>query len=361
MAKVRAALNPNKPVDKPGNYRPISLLCIPCKLYECLIYNRNKLVIKTVLPEEQAGFRPNRCTLDQAALLTEDTEASFDKKLKAGIVFVNLSVAYNIVWHRGLTLKLLKTIPSKEMVRAIMGMISQCRFHVHIGKSESHCPTLLNGVPQGSVIVSTLISMYTYDIPTTVPRNYIYAGGISTMARGKCFTVFELTLSDNLDKSRNYFYNWRLKLNTTKTFCSAFHLTNRLADYEWNITTMVHSIPFDKTLKYLGVTLDRTLSYHQHLLNTAAKVSKRRTYWSNVPATTGELTSQLCILLHLLYVLLLPIVESKPSSKKLDTSFNERLRLVSRCVKSTCTELLPILSGIEPMDIRRKKISWVSV
>ena len=82
------------------------------------------------------------------------------------------------------------------------------------------------------------------------------------MASDKCFTVLEQTLSDDLDKFRNYFYNWRLELNTAKTVCSAFHLTNRLADYELSITIMGERIPFDKTPKYLGVTLDRTLSYH---------------------------------------------------------------------------------------------------
>ena len=41
--------------------------------------------------------------------------------------------------------------------------------------------------------------------------------------------------------------------------------------------------------------------------------------------------------------------------KKVDTSLNECLRLISCCVKSTPTELLSILFGIEPMDIRRNK------
>ena len=89
--KVIAALKPNKPADKPGSYRPISLLYISYKLYLRLIYNRIKPIIKSVLPEEQAGFRPNHCTLDQVALLTEDIEASFNKRLKSGVVFVDLS------------------------------------------------------------------------------------------------------------------------------------------------------------------------------------------------------------------------------------------------------------------------------
>ena len=197
--KVIAALKPNKPADKPGSYRPISLLYISYKLYLRLIYNRIKPIIKSVLPEEQAGFRPNHCTLDQVALLTEDIEAPFDKRLKSGAVFVDLSAVYNTIWHCGLTLKLLRTITSKEMVRAIMGMISQWCFHVHIGKSKSRCQTLLNGFPQSSVIAPALFNLYTYHIPTTASRKYIYADDIVMMASAKCFTVVELTLSDDLD------------------------------------------------------------------------------------------------------------------------------------------------------------------
>ena len=111
MAKVIAALKPNKPTDTPGSYRPISLVCIPYKLYERLICNRIKPVIESVLPEEQSGFRHNCCTIDLVALFTEDIKASFDKKLKARVVFVDLSAAYDTVWHRDLTFKLLRTIP----------------------------------------------------------------------------------------------------------------------------------------------------------------------------------------------------------------------------------------------------------
>ena len=52
-------------------------------------------------------------------------------------------------------------------------------------------------------------------------------------------------------------------------------MSNDLAEYELNITAMGERILFDKTPKYLGVTLDPALSYHQHLQGTAGKVSKR--------------------------------------------------------------------------------------
>ena len=61
-------------------------------------------------------------------------------------MFVDLSAAFDTVWHCGLTLKLLRTLPSKEMVHVIMSMIMQRSFHVHIGGKKSRCRTLLNSV-----------------------------------------------------------------------------------------------------------------------------------------------------------------------------------------------------------------------
>ena len=115
MATVIAILKPNKPKDDPKSYRPISLLCIPYKIVERLIYNRISPVIDPQLPQEQAGFRPGRSTLDQVAKLTSDIELAFDGNLKGGAVFVDLTAAYDTVWRRGLILKLLRMLPNRHI------------------------------------------------------------------------------------------------------------------------------------------------------------------------------------------------------------------------------------------------------
>ena len=102
MAKIIAVLKPNKPADSPKSYRPISLLSVAYKLLERLIYNRILPFVESILPEEQVGFTPNRGTLDQVALSTENIEFAFNKNMKEGTVLVDLSAAYDTVWHRGL-------------------------------------------------------------------------------------------------------------------------------------------------------------------------------------------------------------------------------------------------------------------
>ena len=49
-------------------------------------------------------------------MLTQYIEDSFQEKQKAGVVLLDLTAAYDTVWHRGLHLKLLKTIPNRHMV-----------------------------------------------------------------------------------------------------------------------------------------------------------------------------------------------------------------------------------------------------
>ena len=105
-AKVVAIPKPKKPLDDPKSYRPISLLCIPFKIIERLIYTRIEKIIDPLLPQEQAGFRHGRSTADQVTLLTQEIEDSFSAKQKAGAVFVDLTAAYDTVWHRGLTCNL---------------------------------------------------------------------------------------------------------------------------------------------------------------------------------------------------------------------------------------------------------------
>ena len=112
-----------KPVGEPKSYRPISLLCVPYKILERLIYARVEPLIDRLLPKEQTGFRRGKSTVDQLVLLTQNIEDSFEAKKKAGAVFIDLTVAYDTVWHRGLTYKLLRLFPDQHMVRMIMELV----------------------------------------------------------------------------------------------------------------------------------------------------------------------------------------------------------------------------------------------
>jgi len=148
-ALVVAIPKPEKPLGDPKSYRPISLLCVPFEIFERLIYARVKTITDPLHPQEQAGFRHGRSAADQVTLLTQDIEDSFSAKEKAGAVLVDLTAAYDIVWHRGLTCKLLRLLPDRHMVHMIMEMVSNRSFTLTTGNGQmSRLRRLKSGIPQ---------------------------------------------------------------------------------------------------------------------------------------------------------------------------------------------------------------------
>jgi len=65
---------PEKSLGNPNSYRLISLLCVPFKILDRLIYARVETITDPLLRQEEAGFRHWRSAVDQVTLLTQDIE-----------------------------------------------------------------------------------------------------------------------------------------------------------------------------------------------------------------------------------------------------------------------------------------------
>jgi len=131
-------------------------------------------------------------------------------------VFVDLTAAYDIVWHRGLTCKLLRLLPDRHMVHMIMEMVSNRSFTLTTGNGQrSRLRRLKNGVPQGSAL-ALLFNIYTSDLPATISRKYAYADDLAIMhADGDWLAVEEGALSKDMATLGEYLQTWKLKLSTT--------------------------------------------------------------------------------------------------------------------------------------------------
>ena len=149
-------------------------------------------------------------------------------------------------------------------------------------------------------------------------------------------------------------------MNSGKTASSVFHLANRKANYELNVTTNGEKLRFERNPVYLGVTLDRTLSFSQHLTNASSKVTKRcnllrRLAGNHWGADFTTLRTTALAFCYSTAEYCSPIWSHSPHCNKIDVSLNSCMRVISGCIKSTPTEILPVLCGITPSDIRRNK------
>ena len=98
-------------------------------------------------------------------------------------MFVDLTAAYDTIWHRGLTCKLLRLLPDRHMVHMIMEMVSNRSF------------ALTTGIPQGSVLAPLLFNIYTSDLPATISRKYAYADDLAIMHADRDWLAVEGALS----------------------------------------------------------------------------------------------------------------------------------------------------------------------
>ena len=357
--KVAAILKPKKLTDDPKSYRPISLLCMTFKVMERIILTRINDLVELHLPHVQAGFRKGRSTTDQIVRLVHDIETAFQRKEKFGAVLIDLTAAYDTVWHRGLYLKLLKLIPDVKLVRFILLMIQNRMFFVETSSGEqSSKRRLRNGLPQGSVLAPILFNIYTADFPHTNSGQYIYADDSALGFPGKSFEVIQSTLETDLAVVYEYFNRWHLRLSESKTVCSIFHLANRLAKQPLIIRHDRKDLKFDPEPVYLGVTLDRSLTFGPHLKKAALKLSKRVNLIKKLAGTAWgadftTLRTSVLALVHSAAEYAAPAWSHSHHTKGIDIVINEALRVISGCMTPTPTAMLSIVAGIPPANIRR--------
>jgi len=135
---------------------------------------------------------------------------------------------------------------------------------------------LKKGVAQGSVIAPIQYNVCTYEFPETFSTRYLYADDVALTFSAPIFTQSEKNLSNDMVIVQEYLAKWRLKLSTNKTVCSVFHIRNYRAGYQLNVESSPGKLlRFENNPTYLGVTLDRRLTFKNYILNLKNKVSSR--------------------------------------------------------------------------------------
>ena len=193
--------------------------------------------------------------------MTDDVESGFEERKKAGLVLVDLTAAYDTVWLSGLTLKMLHMIPNHHVVRFLQELISNRRFTLQTSDGRLSRPrSLKNGVPQDSTLSPLLFHIYISDLPHTQSQQYGYDHNLALLYVDKDGNKIEKTLESDMMNISAYLDQWRLKLSTAKTTTTAFHLNNREANRELNISVNGVLLPYQSHPTYLGVKLDRQLT-----------------------------------------------------------------------------------------------------
>ena len=91
------------------NYRPVSLLPICAKIFERLIFHEmfSFFLANNLLAPNQSGFKPSNPCINQFLSITHEIYSSFDDGFEVRSVFLDISKAFDKVWHEGIIFKLI--------------------------------------------------------------------------------------------------------------------------------------------------------------------------------------------------------------------------------------------------------------
>ena len=176
-------------------------------------------------------------------------------------------------------------------------IISQRNVRVFFVNQASRKRILKNGLPQGSVLAPSFFNVYISDLPPTELLKFGYADDWTLATQSKTFSHIECTMSRDIGHLNEYFHYWKLRLNAKKTVATCFRLDNTQAARKLKVTLAGEVLVHDFTPTYLGVTLDRSLTYRKHTENMRDKVKSRCNIISKLRGTDwcpSSCTSHIC-------------------------------------------------------------------
>jgi len=152
-----------------------------------------------------------------------------------------------------------------------------------------------SGVPQGSILGPVLYSIFTADLPVSdLTLTASYADDTAIMASHSDPIIATQHLQQHLDKMERWLKRWRIQANESKSTHITFTLrSGECPDVHLNGTI----IPQSTTVKYLGLNLDRRLTWKPHIQNKRKQLGLllKRMYWIIGRKSKLSLTNKLLI------------------------------------------------------------------
>ena len=277
IAKVKALYKKGDQTD-PTNYRPISLLTAFSKIFEKVLliqliahFNRYSLFYGS-----QYGFREGHSCELAVLELIDRISSNMDNSEIPFSLFIDLSKAFDCLDHNILINKL-----EYYGVRGAASLLMQSYLtgrhqYTQHESDKSELQPITYGVPQGSILGPFLFLVYMNDLAQCT-RTFSIINYADDTVLSSTICSFTNPLSYNIDQEVNKLSKWlslnKLSINASKSKIMFFYSKRRNFSPP---TIHINGIEIEcvEDFKYLGITINRALSWETHVKEISSKISK---------------------------------------------------------------------------------------
>jgi len=260
-----------------NNYRPISLLCNISKVMERLVHNKmyDYLTKNSLLSPLNSGFKKQDSASNQLTALYDKICKSLEEKHDVRVVFLDLSKAFDRVWHKGLLFKLRQVGITGPLLFWLNSYLTDRHQKVVIDGQSSDWIKIEAGVPQGSILGPLLFVIFINDIINELQTNIrLFADDTSLFHSIIDSLVTQRLLNQDLQKISEWAAQWLMIFNVLKNEVMTFSLrTNPLVQPPLFFDGTVLKEVTQHT--HLGLTFSSNMSWKPHVDRICSRASQR--------------------------------------------------------------------------------------
>lgn len=261
----------------PSNYRPISLTCISCKVMEHIIvsYLYKYLENLNFFSSSQFGFRKGSSCELLLTVLAQRVTSWLDEGLQVDFLLFDFRRAFDMVQHNKLLLKMESYNIDPYIICWFQSFLSGRSQFVQMDGVKSDSVSVTSGVPQGSVSGPLLFLLFINDLPDILQGvdSFLFADDTSIVAPIRSVSDHVL-LQNTIDRLVSWCTIWGLPLNKDKT--TLLRIARRKSSNISSFSYLTEGVPVKSlpTVKYLGVTLNDSWTWSDHILEKCNKAKQ---------------------------------------------------------------------------------------
>lgn len=277
-AKLMLIPKPKKnPTDSQG-YRPICLIDTLGKILEGLIKERleRELEDKEIINEKQFGFRKGRSTISALSAVEQivkdiDSKAHQHRQL-AAMVTLDIKNAFNSApWS-----KIVRALEEVKISGYIRRIVQEYLENRQVILTNGQVMNTTCGVPQGSVLAPLLWNVFYNKILEKVKLKdtflIAYADDLAIITTAKTKELLKTRTEIAVLETKKILDDLQLEMATEKTGLLILKGRRKMTKLEIEIGNT--AITDTKTIKYMGLWIDKDFKFRTHIKETYKKTNE---------------------------------------------------------------------------------------